>query len=153
MTESNQSVSASERPLLGREFIDAVPHSRLLGMSLTDLGKGTATLEMPYNEKLIGDPESGVIHGGAVFALMDTCCGVAVLSHPIGPFATATLDLRIDYMRSATPGQKIVATAECYHATRTVAFVRATATDEDTSRPVATATGTFALEHKKETKS
>ncbi|WIV51488.1 PaaI family thioesterase [Marivivens sp. LCG002] len=149
MTTPDQSVSAQVRQKIARQFIEAIPHSRTLGMRLTELGEGTACIEMPYDEKLIGDPETGVIHGGAVSALMDTCCGAAVMAHPTGPIATATLDLRIDYMRSATPGQKLVTTAHCYHATRTVAFVRATTTDEDTSRPVATATGAFSLERAK----
>ncbi|MGC3939239.1 PaaI family thioesterase [Roseobacter sp. EG26] len=131
---------------IARQFIEAIPHSKALGMQLTDMGEGVATIEMPYDGKLVGDPDTGVIHGGAVSALMDTCCGAAVMSHPANPGGTATIDLRIDYMRAATPGQAIRAQAICYHVTRTVAFVRATATDDDTDNPVAAATGAFTVE-------
>ena len=103
-------------------------------------------MSLPYNEKVVGDPETGVIHGGAVSTLMDTCCGTAVMSHPTGALSTATLNLRIDYMRSATPGQTIEAEATVYHVTRSVAFVRVTTTDDDKAHPVATAHAVFTLE-------
>lgn len=135
-----------DKAQLARQFIEVIPHCRALGMVLTDIGDGMAVIEMPYDDKLVGDPKTGVIHGGAVSAIMDTCCGAAVMSHPAAPGGTATIDLRIDYMRGATPGQKIVTTAHCYHITRNVAFVRATAVDDDVDRPVATATGSFTVE-------
>jgi uncharacterized protein (TIGR00369 family) len=136
----------AEKEQIARQFIEAIPHSKALGMQLAAIGEGSATIDMPYDEKLVGDPETGVIHGGAVSALMDTCCGAAVMSHPDNLGGTATIDLRIDYMRAATPGQRIKAHAVCYHVTRTVAFVRATATDEDADNPVAAATGAFTVE-------
>jgi len=132
-------------PSLAQRFIEAIPHSRALGMQLEEIGEGRAVISMPYDARFIGDPATGVIAGGAVSALMDTCCGAAVMSYP-GTRGTATLDLRIDYMRAATPGQRITARAECFHATRTVAFVRATAHDEDSALPVATASGAFTME-------
>ena len=131
---------------IARQFIEAIPHSRALGMEFESLGDGRAVISMPWDARFVGDPATGVIHGGAVSALMDTASGAAVMCHPAAPASTATLDLRIDYFRPATPRQKIVARAECYHVTRSVAFVRVTATDDDEARPVAAATGTFTLD-------
>ncbi|WP_101068977.1 PaaI family thioesterase [Roseovarius salinarum] len=136
----------ADKTRIAEQFIGMIPHSQALGMALTDIGDGTAEIAMEYDERFVGDPETGVIHGGAVSALMDTCCGAAAMSHPASPGTTATIDLRIDYMRPATPGQRIRARATCYHITRSVAFVRATAMDDDETRPVAAATGAFTVE-------
>jgi len=135
-----------DKSKIATQFVQAIPHSRALGMVLTEIGEGFAVIEMPYDERFVGDPETGVMHGGAVSALMDTCCGAAAISHPASPSGTATIDLRIDYMRPATPGQAIRTRAECYHITRSVAFVRAVTTDDDDSLPVATANGAFTVE-------
>ncbi|MFE3837327.1 PaaI family thioesterase [Pseudogemmobacter sonorensis] len=129
-----------------RRFITALPHAKALGMTLEELGAGRAVISMPWDERLVGDPSTGVIHGGAVSTLMDTASGTAVMSHPAGPASTATLDLRIDYMRPAVPGQRIRARAECHHITRSVAFVRVVATDDNEARPVAMGNGAFIVE-------
>lgn len=124
-------------------FVDRLPHCRELNISVLDTGTARASMTLPYDKRLIGDPETGVIHGGAVSVLMDTCAGAAVGMHPANGGPLATLDLRIDYMRAAKPGLSIVAEAKCFHVTRTVAFIRVLAWDSDKSNPVATASGAF----------
>jgi len=55
----------------------------------------------------------------------------------------ATLSLRIDYQRAATPGKTIISEAVCYKTTRHVAFVRAIAHDGNEEDPIATAQSCF----------
>ena len=131
---------------LARQFLDIIPHARALGMELVSVAPAVVEIAMPWRAEFVGDPRSGVLHGGVISALMDTCCGASVMAHPARPSSTATIDLRIDYLRAAHPGQRVRARAECFHLTRAVAFVRATAHDDDDSLPVATATGSFTVE-------
>ena len=133
------------RAKVAQQFIEALPHCRALGMRVLSVGNGVAEIEMPYDTRFVGAPSTGVLHGGAGSTLLGPCGGAAVMSHPGSPSVTATLDLRIDYMRPATPGQTIRARAECYHITRSVAFVRADATDGDRETPVASAAGAFTV--------
>ncbi len=139
-------LSPDTKARIARQFMEAIPHTRALSLRLDQIESGIAEVTMPFDEKLVGDPETGVIHGGAVSALMDTACGAAVVSHPASPIGTATIDLRIDYMRAAGRGEAITARAHCYHVTRSVAFVRATAYDTDRDRPVATVNAAFTVE-------
>ena len=143
-------MAKSSKTDIAQQFIELIRYSQALGMRVEKIGPGVAEMSMPYGEELVGDAQTGVIHGGAVSALMDTCGGASVVSHPDAPAYTATIDLRIDYMRAATPGQRIYARAECHRLTRSVAFVRAVAHDDDADNPVATATGAFTVERPKE---
>ncbi|SFI20759.1 PaaI family thioesterase [Jannaschia pohangensis] len=145
MTQTKNDADARDRA--ARQFIAALPHCRALSMQVEAVAEGMAEISMPWAEAIVGDPRTGVVHGGAVSALMDTSGGAAVLSHPTAPLGTATMDLRIDYMRAATPHQKITARAVCHHVTRSIAFVRAEAFDEDRDKgPVAVANGAFTLD-------
>lgn len=126
-------------------FLTRSPHNAALGLLLDHMGPDKVTLELPYQEKLVGDPETGVISGGAVSSIMDTACGLAVYAKLDEFRAISTLDLRIDYLRPATPRQSILVTAECYRLTRHVAFVRAIAFHRDQPEQVAHASAVFSV--------
>ena len=122
------------------------PQARALGFETVSLDHAVAVLKVPYDPKLVGDPDTGVIAGGVVTTLLDHCSGQAVHAALDSFKYIATLDLRIDYMRAAEPGKDIIARAHCFKVTRNVAFVRAVAYDNDPEDPVAAATAAFMLD-------
>jgi uncharacterized protein (TIGR00369 family) len=143
---SERDEASKRQAQIGQQFIQAVPHMRELGIELVEIGGGEAKMKAPYDERFVGDPATGVIHGGVLTAILDSCCGAAVMSHSSGIASTATIDLRIDYMRAARPHEPVTAHAVCYRAARSVAFVRAIAYESDPDDPVAAAHGAFTVE-------
>ncbi len=129
------------------ERLRNIPHARALGLELVAIGERECHTRVPWAEHLIGDPDTGVVHGGVVTALLDNCCGMSVRAGqpPDETPAMATLDLRVDYLRAARPGRDIHAEAKCHKVTRNVAFVRGIAHDGDPGDPVATCVATFML--------
>ena len=131
---------------MSQRMVGGTPQSAALGFRFVSVAPARGSLEVPWREDLVGDPDTGVIAGGVVTSLLDHTCGMAI-SAAAGaePFSTATLDLRIDYMRPAAPRAGVVAEAHCYKITRTVAFVRAEAWDVDRSDLIATAQAAFVV--------
>ena len=91
-------------------------------------------MSLDFDEKLIGNPRTRVVHSGVITALLDTLCGLVVMTKVPEGTPLATLDLRIDYLRPATPDETIRATAECYKVTSNVAFVRGVAFNAERRR-------------------
>ena len=135
-----------QKAKIASQFIGAIPYAKTLGMELLEIHPGKAMMSVGYRPEFVGDPSTGVLSGGVVTALLDTCSGAAVMSHDAAPMATATIDLRIDYMRPAPVGETIFAEADCFRVTQTVAFVRAPAYAGDKEKPIATAAGAFTLD-------
>ena len=126
-------------------LIEHVPHAKAIGLKVENAKRGEAWLSVPYAEQLIGNPETGVIHGGVITSLLDNACGIAVQLALPERSSIATLDLRIDYMKPATPKLDLMAHTHCYKVTKNIAFVRGTAYHTDEEDPIATCVGTFML--------
>src|SRR5512140_147561 len=120
-------------------------YGHISGLQLDRVAPGESWSSLPYRPVFVGDTATGVLHGGVVTAMLDETCGMAVQLAADGTRAIATLDLRIDYQKPATPGLDIKAHSVCYRVTRSIAFVRATAYQESEDDPVATATACFMI--------
>jgi uncharacterized protein (TIGR00369 family) len=130
------------------DHLAQIPHAAAIGMTLVSRRDGICVVRAPYAEHLVGDPDTGVVHGGVITALLDNASGMAVRSDGTAAGeerSMATLDLRIDYMRPAQPREDLFAEAECYRMTSNVAFVRAIAYQNDRDDPVASSVATFML--------
>jgi len=124
-------------------YVRQVGHGGALGIAYRAHGEDWAELTLPYDERLVGMPESGIIASGPIISLMDMATSIAIWVR-LGRFRhQATLDLRVDYLRPAVPGRTIVGRGQCYGATRSVGFVRGLAHDGDPDDPVAHVGGTF----------
>lgn len=133
---------------LAEAFTQFVPHNHALGLKLEDYGDGVAIFRLPYADHLVGNPETGVLHGGVITTLLDATAGASVFMKTWKPTPIATLDLRIDYLKPATVPLDVRAKATCYKLTRSVAFVRAIAYHDDEDDPIASAAGTFMVSTK-----
>ncbi len=118
-------------------------HGGRLGIRYHARGDDWVELALPYSDELIGDEESGVLASGPIIAMMDMATSIAVWQK-IGAFAPhATLDLRIDYLRPARPGQTVIGRAECLRVARSISFTRGIAHDGDIDDPIAHVAATF----------
>ena len=130
-------------PLLFTKFARKVGHGGALGILYVDHGEDWVELALDYSERFVGDEKSGIVASGPIISLMDMATSMAIWVK-LGRFRhQATLDMRVDYLRPATPGNRIFGRGECYGVTRSVGFVRGLAHDGDAADPVAHVTGTF----------
>lgn len=118
-------------------------HNRLLGIEYHGHGDDWMEMRLPYRLDLASDAESGILASGPIFTMMDMATSLSIWLKRKVWSPQATLDLRIDYLRPATPGQTVIGRGECYRLTKSIAFVRGQAHDGDPERPVAHVAGTY----------
>ena len=137
------SVDEAHLARIADRMVRETPHAVSLGIEVVSAEPGAAVMKVGYRADLVGDPQTGVLAGGVITTVLDHVCGLAVTGQNGG--GSATLDLRIDYMRSAEPGRDVYARAHCYKLTHLIGFVRAIAYEASPEDPIATAQGAFAL--------
>ena len=144
MSEENTEYSPEMLERVGAMIREFVPHNRSLGLEVVRVRDREVWVRLPYRPELIGNPETGVLHGGAISSMMDAASGLAVMTRLGRSGFIATLDLRIDYLKPARAERDVIAHATCFKVTKHVCFVRGVAYVDDESDPIASVSATFA---------
>ena len=66
MTEEDP---AARKARIAARFIEALPHARHLGMQIIETGESWVLMALDYDPRFVGDPETGVLHGGVAALL------------------------------------------------------------------------------------
>ena len=135
-------MTISNQPKAER-FIGTLRHCQLLGLKVLDADENSLRVRLPYSQQIIGNPLSGVVHGGSLTTLMDTACGTAVFIALPGFELCPTLDLRVDYMKAAEPKQDLVADASVTRTSGNVVFTECLVRQENNGEVVAKCNAAF----------
>ncbi|OAI94208.1 thioesterase [Pseudomonas putida] len=135
----------SESSLLQRaeRFLSALRHCQVLNMQVECANGEGITLRMPWSPLIVGNPQTGAVHGGAITTLMDTALGMATLCALPEFEVCPTLDLRVDYMGPGVAHQDLFGHAHCYRVSREVIFIRGACYQADPGQPIAQVVGTY----------
>ncbi|MDK3074960.1 PaaI family thioesterase [Sedimentitalea sp. JM2-8] len=111
-----------------------------LDLTVMEIDSEHALIRMPLARHLarIG----GIVSGQALAALADTSMVLAAIAHAgsFRPFATT--DLHTQFLRPVV-GTAILCNAQVIRAGRALVFAKAGMTEEDSGKPIATASATF----------
>ena len=125
------------------EHFISLPHCQAIDLRFEELDHKKPILSIPWRADLVGRNDTNTIHGGVITTLVDVVSASAVAARLPDFEVLATLDMRIDYMHPATPGDRVYAKAECYRLAGQVAFVRAHCYQPNEADPIALGTAAF----------
>ncbi len=126
-------------------MVTRIPFNEFLGLKMVRIARGELVADLPFAAHLTGDVDANCLHEGPITTLLDTLCGTAALTLMDEPRRTATLDLRVDFLRSAGAGLGVRCETQVIGLGEHLTTIRAIAHDGDIGHPVAIATATFAL--------
>jgi acyl-CoA thioesterase len=108
------------------------PFRSMLGLEVVDIKPGCARVAMRFEPRM--ENIFGMLHGGAVFSLLDEAFQLACNAH--GEVAVA-LQLNINYLAPAAPGSRLLAEVDEVSATRKTALYTARVWQEGDGKEIA----------------
>jgi uncharacterized protein (TIGR00369 family) len=112
-----------------QQIRDTMPFAALIGAELLETAPELVRARLAFAEQLC--TAGGLLHGGALMALADSCGGVcAFLNLPEGAIATATIESKTNFLRGVREGA-VTASTRPLHAGRTTIVIETEIARED----------------------
>ncbi len=112
-----------------QQIRDAMPLAALLGIELIEATPQQVKARLVY--KPDHTTTGGIVHGGALMTLADTCGGVsAILNLPEGATTTATIESKTNVLRPTRDGI-LTAITRPIHTGRTIAVLETEIVQDD----------------------
>jgi 1,4-dihydroxy-2-naphthoyl-CoA hydrolase len=108
---------------------EVMPFAALIGVDLLEASPQLVRGRLQWSPERC--TAGGLMHGGALMALADTCGGAcAFLNLPDGASATATIESKTNFLRAVRDGA-IVAASRPLHLARTLVVIETEVTRDD----------------------
>jgi uncharacterized protein (TIGR00369 family) len=118
-----------DREVLEKYLLSA-PFHQWLGLKLKNADDFSVEVELPWREEIVSNVHGQITHGGILAALIDLTGHLAIVAKTgVLPQRVATIDIRVDYHRAATPG-KLAASGEVMNLGKKVSSVQISVHDE-----------------------
>ena len=138
--------AAAWQPPPGSEPVLAgtsIPYVDYLGIRAA--GADAAPLfRLPYQDKLIGNPQLPALHGGVIAGFAETAATLHLIRTLRGAKFPKSIDFSIDYLRSGRPVESFAA-CEVVRVGSRVALVQVRCWQQGPDKPIAVARGHFLL--------
>jgi uncharacterized protein (TIGR00369 family) len=134
-----QAPAASEPVLPG----NPIPYVEYLGIRVAPEGEAPL-FRLPYQDKLIGNPQLPALHGGVIAGFAETAATLHLIRSLRGTKFPKGIDFSIDYLRAGRPEESFAA-CEVVRVGSRVALVQVRCWQRGPDHPIAVARGHFLL--------
>ena len=138
--------AAAWQPPPGSEPVLAgtsIPYVDYLGIRAAD-ADAAPLFRLPYQDKLIGNPQLPALHGGVIAGFAETAATLHLIRTLRGAKFPKSIDFSIDYLRSGRPVESFAA-CEVVRVGSRVALVQVRCWQQGPDKPIAVARGHFLL--------
>ena len=125
-------------------LLEGIPYARYLGLSV-ELAAGDPITKLGPNLGLVGNAVISALHGGTVGALLESAAIFKLIWEGSANVVPKTINITIDYLRSAHAAESTYARASITKHGRRIANVQVRAWQADESKPIAAAYAHFLL--------